>query len=124
MRIVQTKLMDPHFDNVRTGKKIFETRVYDDKRKAINVGDVFEFRHNSDTTRKTFKTVIVGIKVYKSFTTAIKDSGVKKVLPNVRTLEDAVKIYENFPHSEGTFKDGATKFGVVRFELAIYDTIY
>ena len=28
-----------HFDNIKNGKKIYETRVYDKKRKEIKLGD-------------------------------------------------------------------------------------
>jgi len=56
---------------------------------------------------------------FKDFKTAILDSGLKKVLPNATSIENGVKLYEAFPHDEGTFKQGAKKFGVLRMKFNI-----
>jgi ASC-1-like (ASCH) protein len=106
----------PHFDNVLNGKKIYETRVNDEKRQLIKLGDIIEFTHQTEN-RQPYSIVVIGIDYFKSFKDAIETSGVKKVLPNVSTVEEGVKLYEAFPHKTGTFKDGAKKYGVVRFHL-------
>jgi len=41
----------------------------------------------------------------------------KKVLPNARSLKEAVKIYESFPHDSGTYKTAAQKYGVIRMKF-------
>ena len=113
-------LDDPHFDNIKNGKKIYETRVYDKKRKEIKLGDTIIFNHRYNLDISSYKTIVVEIKLFDDFKTAIKDCGIKKVLPNINSLENGIKLYENFPHGEGgTFRDAAEKYGVVRFKLAV-----
>ena len=107
---------DPHFDNILNGKKIYETRVNDEKRQLVKLGDIIEWTHRTEN-RQPYSIVVIGIDYFKSFKDAIETSGVKKVLPNVSTVEEGVKLYEAFPHKTGTFKDGAKKYGVVRFHL-------
>ena len=40
-------------------------------------------------------------------------------MPNARSVEDAVKLYEAFPHDEGTYKKGAQKYGVLRIKFEL-----
>ena len=47
----------------------------------------------------------------KRFHEALKDCGIRKVLPDSKSITDGVSMYENFPHGEGgTFKDAAEDF--------------
>ena len=113
-------LDDPHFDNIKNGKKIYETRVYDKKRKEIKLGDTIIFKHKDNQDIPSYKTIVVEIKLFNDFKSAIQDCGIKKVLPNLNSLESGIKLYEKFPHGEGgSFKDAAEKYGVVRFKLAV-----
>ena len=113
-------LKDPHFWHIKVGKKIYETRVHDEKRKKIKLGDTIIFKHNDHHETPSYKTIVVEIKLFDDFKTAIKDCGIRKVLPDSRSITDGVSMYENFPHGEGgTFKDAAKKYGVVRFKLAV-----
>ena len=106
-----------YFNYIKSGKKIYETRVYDEKRQKIKLKSVVLFKDRN--SKKTFKALITGLSWYKSFREAIIDSGVKKVLPNARSVDDAVNIYEAFPHSTGTFKTGAKKYGVIRLKFTL-----
>jgi ASC-1-like (ASCH) protein len=114
--IHESKLQSPYFEYVRDGIKIYETRVYDDKRKQINLNDYWVFSHNLDNSQK-IKTKIIGIKIYSTFGEAIVDSGVEKLLPNVSDVSDAIRIYESFDN--GNYKLDAEKYGVVRFTLEL-----
>jgi len=108
------RLQEPHFTNVLTGKKIYETRVNDPKRQKMNIGDIIQIRHNDDE-KKTYKIVITERKLYKTFRDAIVDSGVKKVLPNTNSTNNGIKLYESFPG----YIEGAKQYGVVRFTLVV-----
>ena len=114
----QWHLSDPHFDNVKSGKKIFETRVFDEKRQKIKLGDSIEFTNQTNPSLKPYTKKVIGLKLFKSFKSAIDDCGIRKILPGVKTAIEGVKLYEAFPHKTGTFKTGAKQYGVVRFELA------
>ena len=108
------RLQEPHFTNVLTGKKIYETRVNDPKRQKMNIGDIIKIRHNDDK-KKTYMIVITERKLYKTFRDAIVDSGVKKVLPNTNSTNNGIKLYESFPG----YIEGAKQYGVVRFTLVV-----
>jgi len=111
------KLDTIYFDYILNGKKIYETRVYDEKRKKIQLLDIVLFRDRS--SNRTFKAKITGLSFFDNFKSAILDSGLKKVLPNAKTVSEGVKLYESFPHSEGNFKKGAKKFGVLRMKFQL-----
>lgn len=104
-----------YFDFIKEGKKIYETRVYDEKRKDIKLLDVILFKDRSSD--RTFKAKIIELSYFKNFKNAIENSSLKKVLPNARSIAEGVKLYEKFPHSTGTFKTGAKKFGVLRMKF-------
>ena len=107
-----------HFDNILNKTKIYETRIFDKKRKMIKLLDeVIFIDRNSD---RTFKAIITELSFYKNFRDAISSVGVKKVLPNVRSLEDGIKLYESIPHNEGgTYKDAAIKYGILRMKFEL-----
>jgi ASC-1-like (ASCH) protein len=113
------KLKDPHYDDIRKGLKTFEVRVNDDKRKKINVGDEWIFSHNDRSDLPQIRTHVIGKKIYPTFREAIEDTDINKLLPGIDDIDVAIAMYERFPHDEGTYKDGAVKYGVVRFELKV-----
>lgn len=51
--IHEMKLNDNAFNNIKKGLKKFELRLYDDKRKNINIGDTIIF-HNLNNFRKCY----------------------------------------------------------------------
>ena len=114
------KLESIYFDYIKKGVKLYETRVYDKKRQEVKLLDIILFKDRG--SKRTFKAKITELSHFKNFREAIEGVGIKKVLPNAKSLKDGIKIYENFPHGEGgTFKDGAKKYGVLRmkFELLL-----
>ena len=115
----QGKLADPHYDDIKNGSKIYEVRVNDPKRQKMKVGDNWTFKHNDDPDLPPIHTKIVNIDLFDSFEDAIEDSGIQNVLPHAADLESGIEMYNNFPHAEGTYRDGAKKYGVVRFKLEV-----
>ena len=106
-----------YFNLIKNEKKLYETRVLDNKRKKIKLLDVVEFKEKGTT--RTFKAVITELSYFTNFKEAIIDCGLKKVMPNARSVEDAVSLYENFPHDEGNYKKAAKKFGVLRMKYQL-----
>ena len=104
-----------YFDFIKEGKKIYETRVYDEKRKEMKLLDIILFKDRG--SKRTFKAKITELSYFKNFKDAILASGLKKVLPNARSVDEGVQLYEKFPHSTGTFKTGAKNFGVLRMKF-------
>jgi ASC-1-like (ASCH) protein len=102
-----------HFNNIKNKKKIYETRLLDEKRKKIKLLDVITFIDRGSS--KTFKAKVTELAYFNDFESAIIDCGVKKVLPNVRSLADGIELYESIPG----YKEGQKKYGILRmiFEL-------
>ena len=48
----QMKLAKAPFDKIAHGQKIIESRLFDEKRQLINIGDDIEFTQNDDQTRQ------------------------------------------------------------------------
>lgn len=120
----QSSLAAPYYEYVKNKIKIYELRVYDDKRKSIKINDLWQFKGtpgsletSSDNDNESFKTKVVTIKIYKSFREAIHDTGLEKLLPQISDLEEGIKIYENFDNNN--YKINAEIYGVVRFQLEV-----
>ena len=60
------KLSKEPFEKIASGQKIIESRIYDEKRQQINVGDCVELMRNDDPT-KTILTKVKALYCYSSF---------------------------------------------------------
>lgn len=95
-------LKQPYFDLIKAGKKTIELRLYDNKRRQIQVGDTITFQNGDN-----FHTVKVkGLFVCKSFEQLFKFINPKDT--GLETTENAIHIMEQFYD-----KDAQKKFGVV-----------
>lgn len=52
------RVQEKYYNMLKSGQKTIELRLYDDKRKAIKVGDTIEFSNNSDATDTFLAEVI------------------------------------------------------------------
>ena len=59
-------LKEDPFLKIREGKKTIELRLYDEKRRKINVGDRIEFENGSDPDQKIVANV-TALHTYQSF---------------------------------------------------------
>lgn len=66
MTIHQMKLAKEPFDKIANGQKTIESRLFDEKRRLINIGDEIEFVQNDDST-KTVKTRVLTLYCHASF---------------------------------------------------------
>ena len=115
--IHEGKLQSPYYEYIRDGVKIYEMRVNDEKRQKMQIGDIWNFTHNSlpITSAPKYSTKIIDKKIYNSFEDAINDTGFNALLPNATSNEEAVKIYNAF--GDGAYEREAKHYGVVRFTL-------
>ena len=84
-----------HFENIRKGLKLYETRVFDEKRQLLKLKEIITF--NERGSKRKFKAMITELSWFESFKDAIEPVGIK-VLPNVRSLKDGIQLYESFPN--------------------------
>lgn len=61
------------FGKIVRGEKVIESRLYDEKRKRIKVGDEIVFSENDNPEHKV-KTRVVGISIYGSFENLFADN--------------------------------------------------
>ena len=109
-----------YFDYILNGDKEYETREFDEKRKKIKLLDIVEFSDSTLLPARnswTFKAKIIELSWFSNFRDAISGVGIRKVLPNARSLEYSVITYENF--DGGNYKNNAEKFGVLRMKFLL-----
>ena len=116
-------LSEPHFTDVVSGAKIYEIRIHDSKRRKIFLDDFITFT-NLDQKNQV-KCKVVEIILGDSFKEIIEYCKLENVVPNMKTVNEAIKLYENIPHQEfaekgiTTYKDAAKHFGIVAFKLEL-----
>ncbi len=62
----EMNLHDGPFDMIKSGKKIYELRLYDEKRRNIKVGDEIIFTR-SRGGEDSMRTMVVGLHLFDSF---------------------------------------------------------
>jgi ASC-1-like (ASCH) protein len=72
MAIHEMKLNPASFSAVRSGKKIIESRLYDEKRQQIKIGDQIVFRKMDDPD-ETIIVSVVGLLRYAAFSDLFHD---------------------------------------------------
>ena len=117
MEIFSSKLQEPYYTYIRDGIKIYEMRVNDEKRKKMKIGDIWKFKNANNEKLPEYNTKIINKKIYKSFEEAIKKKGYKKLLPNSKSIKEAIKTYNAFDN--GMYEVDAKKYGVVCFRLKV-----
>lgn len=68
----EMKLQPESFEAIRAGKKIIESRLYDEKRRLIKIGDVVEFKKNPYLV-ESVKGEVVALLNYPSFDAMFSD---------------------------------------------------
>lgn len=66
MNTHQLQLATTPFDAIASGNKVIESRLYDDKRQLIRLGDTIEFT-NREAPEKKISVHVVGLLRYQTF---------------------------------------------------------
>ena len=117
------KLIDPYYDFVRSGKKIYEVRINDEKRQKFQIGDFINIqyreKYDNNSIKPDYIVQVTEKNLFNTFREAITDSGIENVLPNAFNLEEGIRLYETLAHRDGTYQEAALKYGVVRFKFKL-----
>lgn len=70
--IHEMKLQPEPFEAIQAGKKIIESRLYDEKRRLIKIGDIVEFKKNPELI-ESVKAEVVALLNYPSFDAMFTD---------------------------------------------------
>lgn len=106
------QLHNKPFSRIKNGEKSIEMRLYDEKRKNINIGDIIEFT-NRDTNEK-INTIVEGIYIFENFNELFKNFSKEELgyLENEKVDPlDMSKYYS---------KEEQEKYGVVGIKIKLH----
>jgi len=99
------------FEAIKSGNKVIESRLFDDKRQMIQLDDEIVFI-NRDTPDRTLRAKVIGLLRYKSFESLFSHNEPAKFGgPSVEWLSDQIK---EFYSAEDQAKNGVLG---IEFEL-------
>jgi ASC-1-like (ASCH) protein len=111
MAIHKMKLAAAPFEKIASGSKVIESRLHDEKRQQINLGDQIEFVCNDDRSRKVV-TAVKALYRYPSFANLFSD-----FCPSLfggASKDDLIKEIETFYS-----KEEQEKYGVVGIKIEL-----
>ena len=117
--MMQTRVMhlsDDMFDAIKAGTKIIETRLFDEKRQLIAIGDCLEFVKESDKSQRVQRLVadrVVGKSFEEVFSRILTVFSPKQLgLPDESSLKSMVEAMYKYYDIEKE-----RQYGVVCFVL-------
>ncbi|MBQ8685338.1 MAG: ASCH domain-containing protein [Clostridia bacterium] len=109
----EMRLCEGPFEQIESGEKTVEVRLYDLKRRKIRVGSYVRFIHAEDAARQ-ISARVVALHLFPSFAELFSSKQFGKCGFNGASIEDAVKRMYTFytPEEE-------ERWGVVGIELKL-----
>jgi len=102
-------LSEPHFSNIKSGKKKVEGRLNKGSFAEMKKGDIVEW---FDDKKRKVKTKIVKLVYYKTFEKMIRTERLKNVLPEQTRILNGVNVYYEFYTPEDE-----KKYGIVAIRI-------
>lgn len=90
----EMKLNNKAFNNIKNGIKKFELRIYDNKRKNINLGDTIVF-HNLNNLNDTISVKVIALLRYPTFADLFTDIDYK-LCGTANSLDEKLKRVHTF----------------------------
>ena len=91
----EMKLQPKYFDFIKYGTKRIELRLYDEKRKNIELGDKIVFKKEPEMD-ETVEATVVGLLRYESFKELFEDFDVSLLANKSMTKEELLEVLEEF----------------------------
>lgn len=104
-------LQPKYFDFIKDGTKRIELRLYDEKRRSIQLGDIIEFAKSDD---EKFKAEVVGLLRYNSFADLFEDFDISILADSSMTKQELLEVLGEF-YSE----DKQAEFGVIGIRIKL-----
>lgn len=111
MNIHKMKLTTEPFNKIVFGKKVIESRLFDEKRRLINIGDEIEFSQNNDPN-KILKTKVIALYRYESFEKLFSD-----FIPELFGCDSKEFLLEEI--SQFYSKEEQEKYGVIGIKIEV-----
>ena len=102
-------LQPKYFDFIKDGTKRIELRLYDEKRRSIQLGDIIEFAKSDD---EKFKAKVVGLLQYNSFANLFEDFDISILADSSMTKQELLEVLGEF-YSE----EKQAEFGVIGIRI-------
>lgn len=106
--VYQYTIIEPYLQLIKSGKKKVEGRVNSIGYKVLNEGVFISFI----TKREEVLCKVLYKRVYSDFGEMIVGEGLERLLPNVKTVEQGIRIYNRFPRAERVRQYGALAIGI------------
>ena len=104
-------LRPKYFDFIKDGTKRIELRLYDEKRRSIQLGDIIEFAKSDD---EKFKAEVVGLLRYNSFAELFEDFDISILADSSMTKQELLEVLGEF-YSE----EKQAEFGVIGIRIKL-----
>lgn len=114
----EMRLDESPFERVRSGKKIIELRLFDEKRQGLNIGDTIVFSKRSDENQKIY-TQIMGLLRYQTFADLVNDFPI--------SYFGYPEDYDKRAYAESMYecytKDEECQYGVLGIRIRLIETL-
>ena len=107
MKIIEINVQEPYFSSILSGEKTVEGRLHKGKYLDLQIGDILKINNEVEFN-------VVGKNVYTTFREMIEGEGLKNVIPDKETVEEAVSVYYKFFSEEDELKYGVVGIKIVR----------
>lgn len=104
-------LQPKYFDFIKDGTKRIELRLYDEKRRSIQLGDIIEFAKSED---EKFKAEVIGLLRYNSFADLFEDFDISILADSSMTKQELLEVLGEF-YSE----EKQAEFGVIGIRIKL-----
>ena len=107
------KLQSKYYNYIKSGTKRIELRLYDEKRKNINIGGIITFYKEPELV-ESFDSKVIGLLRYNSFSDLFKDFDIELLADKSMSKEELLNTLERF-----YTVDMQKKYGIlgIRIEL-------
>lgn len=93
------KLQPKYFDYINNGTKKIELRLFDEKRKKINIGDTIIFQEEPELENE-IKVKVIGLLRYNSFKELFEDFDIEIMADKSMTKKELLNVLEEFYTTE------------------------
>ena len=104
-------LQPKYFDFIKDGTKRIELRLYDEKRRSIQLGDIIEFAKSEN---EKFKAEVIGLLRYNSFADLFEDFDISILADASMTKQELLEVLGEF-YSE----EKQAEFGVIGIRIEL-----
>jgi Uncharacterized conserved protein len=111
MKVHEMNLQSKYFDFIKDGTKRIELRLYDGKRRSIQLEDIIEFAKFDD---EKFKAEVVGLLRYNSFADLFEDFDISILADSSMTKQELLEVLGEF-YSE----EKQAEFGVIGIRIKL-----